>query len=264
MEGLAAELAAGEEVLPEGLPKGLPEGLPEGFGKPSASAYESYCGALVEIFEKGMAERDQAAGFVGLPNFLRYNLPENPNVVKSYGAMLDLIPECELKKRVIQRVRDAISGLGPAFRESLPKGFGEPLPKSMPNPEHEHEHEHEPKNRLLPSENGNGKHESESPIVLEFPCAGKSPKVWHLRESKVAEYQSSYPGVDVLAECRMARQWCTDNPPKRKTAKGMPAFLTRWLSKAQNGRLVNGTPRGSPLASENVTRIRSNDYDHLQ
>ena len=37
-----------------------------------------------------------------------------------------------------------------------------------------------------------------------------------------------------MAELRAARQWCIDNDERRKTPRGMPAFLSRWLAKAQN------------------------------
>ncbi len=40
-----------------------------------------------------------------------------------------------------------------------------------------------------------------------------------------------YPGVDVLAECRKAYAWI-DAAQNRKTARGMSAFLVRWLNKA--------------------------------
>jgi hypothetical protein len=72
-----------------------------------------------------------------------------------------------------------------------------------------------------------------SPSVLTFPVSGGNPE-WALTEAKIADYVKAFPGVKVLAECRVARQWCIDNPKKRKTPGGMPAFLTRWLSKAQN------------------------------
>jgi hypothetical protein len=70
------------------------------------------------------------------------------------------------------------------------------------------------------------------PPVLLFTAVGK--KEWGLTEEKIAEWTEAYPGVNVLAECRKARQWCIDNPTKNKTAKGMPAFLSRWLSRAQD------------------------------
>jgi len=76
--------------------------------------------------------------------------------------------------------------------------------------------------------------EPDDRAVLTFPVVGNGAKEWHLRESKVREYAESHPGVDALAECRKARQWCIDNLTKRKTPRGMPAFLSRWLTNAQD------------------------------
>jgi hypothetical protein len=80
--------------------------------------------------------------------------------------------------------------------------------------------------------------EQSDPIVFLFPVVGrkgrKGPTEWPLRQSKIAEYAGVYPGVDVLAESRKALQWCRDNPTKRKTPRGMPAFLNRWFEKSQN------------------------------
>ena len=53
-------------------------------------------------------------------------------------------------------------------------------------------------------------------------------------ESKQAEYRTAYPGVDVTLELRSIRQWCLDNPTRKKTLRGVPRFLNAWLSKAQN------------------------------
>ena len=73
------------------------------------------------------------------------------------------------------------------------------------------------------------------PAILSFPVVGdKKVKEWHLTAAKLAEYRESFPGIDPLAECRKARQWCIDHPSKRKTFGGMPAFLSRWLIKAQD------------------------------
>ena len=75
----------------------------------------------------------------------------------------------------------------------------------------------------------------DTPVVLEFPVVGnpKAPS-WPLREAKISEYRESFPGVDVTAECRKALQWLRDRPNRRKTLRGMPAFLSSWLGRAQN------------------------------
>ncbi len=72
------------------------------------------------------------------------------------------------------------------------------------------------------------------PPVMVFPTSGKTTS-WDLTQTKLDEYADSYPHLDLLAECRKARQWCIDNVAKRKTAAGMSKFLNGWLSRAQNG-----------------------------
>lgn len=86
----------------------------------------------------------------------------------------------------------------------------------------------EPPRQRLASSSGTGN------VVLLFPCVGQV-KEWQLRESKLSEWNESYSGaVDVLSECRKARQWLMDNPARRKTANGMPRFLGAWISRAVN------------------------------
>lgn len=79
-----------------------------------------------------------------------------------------------------------------------------------------------------------------------FELEGKGKKTWTLMQSKLSEYLESYPGLDVRAEIRKARQWIRDNPGRRKTEKGMLAFLTNWLNREQNsgGRNHAGHQRG--------------------
>lgn len=70
--------------------------------------------------------------------------------------------------------------------------------------------------------------------IMVFPCVGKGPTEWPLTAAKLAEYSEAFPDLDLPAEMRAARQWCIDNRTKRKTFCGMPAFLSRWLTKSQN------------------------------
>jgi hypothetical protein len=75
------------------------------------------------------------------------------------------------------------------------------------------------------------------PVILEIAHSGsKNQKagVYLLRQSKIDEYAEAYPGVNVLAECRKARQWCIDNPSERPV--NIPRFLNNWLSKQQDRR----------------------------
>jgi hypothetical protein len=79
---------------------------------------------------------------------------------------------------------------------------------------------------------------------------------WMLYKAKVAEYKALFPSIDVEFEMRKACQWIKDNPSKRKTAKGMAAFLTNWLSRTQD-RSGNGNGFNRPNTQPSVSRVRS-------
>lgn len=104
---------------------------------------EAFREAFAKICDKGMAEHDKKACLVALPNFLRYNPPESPNVIKAWVAALDMLPECSLKTRVVARSK--------AFAEGLTKGFAEALPEAFAKgmPYQEQEQEQEPEQEVL-------------------------------------------------------------------------------------------------------------------
>lgn len=92
------------------------------------------------------------------------------------------------------------------------------------------------------------------PSEFTFPTTGKGSKTWTLPATKLAEYREAYPSLDVDVELRKARQWCRDNPAKRKTAGGMLRFLTTWLNRAQDR---GGGARASPPGQMGFDGIRS-------
>lgn len=47
-------------------------------------------------------------------------------------------------------------------------------------------------------------------------------------------YHDLYPAVDISQEMRKMIGWCESNPTKRKTRRGVKAFITNWLSRAQD------------------------------
>jgi len=96
-----------------------------------------------------------------------------------------------------------------------------------------------------------------SPVVLTFPIDGEKQGTgeWPLTQSKLEEYQQSFPSLDVLAQMRAARQWCVDNVKQRKTAVGMPRFLSNWLNNAQNR-----APRRSSGGPEPSKKYNPNDH----
>jgi hypothetical protein len=103
---------------------------------------------------------------------------------------------------------------------------------------------------------------SEPPaFVLEFPCDGPV-KEFQLTEAKLAEYRESYPHIDVIGECRKALQWLRDNPTKRKTAGGMPAYLGRWLAKANDSPARASPSRESPRRTLGPVIVPEGMFDH--
>jgi hypothetical protein len=84
---------------------------------------------------------DPASSLLWLPNFLRYNKPEAPNVVKAWSSAVDLLPECPLREQAIATAEAITKGMGEAFHEAFREGFHKAFRKTMPNQEQEQEQE---------------------------------------------------------------------------------------------------------------------------
>lgn len=89
-----------------------------------------------------------------------------------------------------------------------------------------------------------------TPIVVSIPLVDGTDHQIH--ESALPEWKAAYPGVDVVQQLHSMRSWCIANPTKRKTTRGVGAFVVRWLAAAQdkaglNGRAEGPKPRGLVL-----------------
>lgn len=110
---------------------------------------EAFDKAFAEVFAQGMVKADFKARVMWVPNAIKHNKPESPNVVRSWAAEFDLIPECVLKLEAFNALKGSIHALGEAyakaFDETLGKAsakpFGKPSAKTMPNQEQEQEQE---------------------------------------------------------------------------------------------------------------------------
>lgn len=79
-------------------------------------AFEALCkGEMVAV--------NREVNFIWLINFLKYNPPESPNVVKSWEVCLGYLPECELKNTLIQKTGSLLEQLPETFRAALPTCF---------------------------------------------------------------------------------------------------------------------------------------------
>jgi len=96
---------------------------------------EDFREAFGEVFRKGLVEADWKARVVWVPNAVKYNQPESPNVVKSWRYAWDEIPECNLKAEAHERLKAFTEGLGEGFA----KAFAEACAQPSPNQEQEQE-----------------------------------------------------------------------------------------------------------------------------
>jgi hypothetical protein len=83
-----------------------------------------FSAAFGEFAARGMVEVDDPSAYVGVPNFIKYNRPENPNVVTSWAKALDLVPECPLRTRQLARIRNFIQQkMSQPFRRAFDAAF---------------------------------------------------------------------------------------------------------------------------------------------
>lgn len=175
---------------------------------------------------------------------------------------VDLADKTGCKSEVFDRAIEVLASkeVGWIFFDSSPEIAGNfrdsPENAGLQDRTGQDKTEHIPPSEVCPEPppSGDSKQSSDgSEVIMVFPCVGRGPTEWPLTDAKVAEYRQSFPAVDVLGECRKARQWCIDNPTKRKTFGGMAAFLTRWLSRCQDSGGSNGNSRGSSPGNSSRT-----------
>lgn len=68
--------------------------------------------------------------------------------------------------------------------------------------------------------------------VIQIPLVDQTE--FGITEKHIAEWSESFPAVDVLQQLRSMRQWCLANPTRRKTKRGVSAFIVSWLTKEQD------------------------------
>jgi hypothetical protein len=102
---------------------------------------EAFREAFEEASGKGLVRADWKARVVWVPNAVKYNQPESPNVVKSWRYAWDEIPECALKVEAHERLKVSMKDLGEGFA----KAFAEACAQPSPNQEQEQEQEQEQK-----------------------------------------------------------------------------------------------------------------------
>ena len=138
--GLAESLEWEPGRLAKALPEVFAKALPKAFGKAFPEGFR-------EAYPKALAVADWDARLIYLPNALKYNLPQSPNVVLSWGDQWDALPECDLKNDAYVAYFEALKALGEAFakafQKALPKPSWKPSPKPLANQDQDQDQDQE-------------------------------------------------------------------------------------------------------------------------
>lgn len=104
------------EQFPERFAEWFPERFPEGSfeGSPEGSS---------GVSKAGFGKVDFRARLIFLPKAIAKNPPENPNVVRSWGKAWDLVPECPLKREILEAIRLSVESRGAGFLRAFEDSF---------------------------------------------------------------------------------------------------------------------------------------------
>ena len=91
---------------------------------------QGFRAAFAEVEALGMAKADFDASLVWVPNALKYNEPENPNVILSWASIWEEITECDLKREIHAVFRAHCEARGPGFLAAFEAAC--PAPRTVP------------------------------------------------------------------------------------------------------------------------------------
>jgi len=88
--------------------------------------------------------------------------------------------------------------------------------------------------------------------LTDFALPLNTGEDWYVPLADLTLWRETYPAVDVEQELRAMRAWALANKSRRKTARGIKAFVVTWLSKEQDApkRSPLGLPRQAPRAKD--------------
>ena len=105
-------------------------------------------------------------------------------------------------------------------------------------------------------------HEPTSPTVAEIVLNDKSKA--KITQAEVDQWKKLYPAVDVLQELRKMTAWCEANPTKRKTKRGIKAFIVNWLSREQDKGKTGSTQQKPKQNAFCNYQQRTYDYAEIE
>ncbi len=204
---------------------------------------EAFDKAFREVFQQGMVKADFKARVMWVPNAIKHNRPESPNVVKSWATEFDLIPECDLKREALEHLRASVHALGEAFGKAFDETFGKASPKAMPNQEQEQEQEKkEPNGSVGSADDQPGETATGKPGLPNCPVQDLVD-LYH-------EVLPELPKVRLLNDGRrkaVAKLWKfalttnkSDGTPRAETAEQAVAWMRGYFGRARDNDFLMG------------------------
>ena len=92
-------------------------------------------------------------------------------------------------------------------------------------------------------------------------------KEWRPSKKEILQWSTSYPDADLTGELRRIEEWFQKHPDRRKTERGMHAFIKAWLDRKIRGAAVSqyGTKRGRYQNAFNDFSLRQEyDFEELE
>lgn len=210
---------------------------------------EAFDKAFREVFQQGMVKADFKARVMWVPNAIKHNRPESPNVVKSWAAEFDLIPECDLKREALEHLRASVHALGEAFGKAFDETFGKASLKAMPNQEQEQEQEQkEPYGSVGSADDQPGETAPGKPGLPNCPVQDLVD-LYH-------EVLPELPKVRLLNDGRrkaVGKLWRfvltskkSDGTPRAETAEQATAWIRDYFGRARDNDFLMGRGYRSP------------------
>lgn len=241
--------------------------------------------ALKEVIAQGLVKADLKARVIFIPNAIKYNKPQSPNVVRSWAVHWDEIPECALKNEAYYRLESFIKSLGKAFalafsetlrqydikdsKQGSIKAYFNQEQEQKQEQEQEQEQEHEQEKieeTRFPEDNSVdliSKQVKQIEHLLAIPL--ESNGSYQVTQQEFGEWQRIYSDIDVLNELHKLVNWNVANPNKRKSYQHILRHIHTWLTKAQQQKLQSSASCHSvPLTFDHNLHIAKKWLDPFQ
>ena len=216
--------------------------------RPVALAYElgwqpdAMSDAMSEVCRMGMVMMDEMAGLMVVPNFLKYNPPNGPNSLASWGELIEMMPECPLRDAHLCHVKAYLDNVSDGMKKGITDALRDAMSDAMRRASHiqEQEQEQEQKQDVLVTSrsasprNAEPKKPKTTKPKLEKPD-GVSDQVfdeWQALKRKLCK-SCTQRMVDAIVREAEKADMTVEEAMTYQLEKGWKGFEAEWVHNAQ-------------------------------